>query len=93
MGVFVYITKKEPVVNSLALERCGCYLKFVIFKLISTHISSISYESGLRWMIQISLMIGQLLFELWIGAIRQQAITRANVDPDFVPIWRHWAKS
>ena len=33
-----------------------------------------------------SFMTSQHWFELWIGAIRQQNITWANVDPD---LWRH----
>ena len=33
-------------------------------------------------------MICQLWFRLWLGAVRQQAITWANVDPDFC---RHMA--
>ena len=39
--------------NSLAPRRCGCYLKSVIFKLVSMiNILSISYEIVLRWMPQ-----------------------------------------
>ena len=35
-----------------------------------------------------SLMVSQHWFRWWIGAVRQQAITWANVDPDFC---RHMA--
>ena len=35
-----------------------------------------------------SLVISQQWFRQWLGAVKQQAITWANVDPD---LWRHMA--
>ena len=32
-----------------------------------------------KWIL---LIISQYWFRLWLGAVRQQAFTRANVDPD-----------
>ena len=41
------------VINSLAPEKCGCNLKLVVFKLISTlDIFSIPCEIALGWMPQ-----------------------------------------
>ena len=39
-----------------------------------------SHDNALRWMPQTSLMISQHWFRSWLCAIRQQAITWANVD-------------
>ena len=45
----------------------------------------ISPEIALRWLL---LDLNDDEFKLWLGAVRQQAITRANVDPD---LCRHMA--
>ena len=53
----IYLLKKnwcwignKPFFNSLAPGRCGCYLKLVIFKLVSRiNIMSISCKIVLRW--------------------------------------------
>ena len=45
-------------------------------------------ELPLRWLTRNSLVMSQHWFKLWLGAIRQQAITWANVDPD---VCRHLA--
>ena len=69
---------KLAAINSLAPGRCESNIESIIFEFMSSWlIFSISCEIALRWMLQIFLqMIG------WGNAIRQQAITRANVDPN-----------
>ena len=46
----------------------------------------ISYEIGLKWITL--LVISQQWFKKWLGAVRQQHITWAIVDPD---LYRHMA--
>ena len=54
----------------------------VIFKLIlEVDILSISWEIAFVQMLQNPLMMSQHWFREWLGAVRQQAITWANVDP------------
>ena len=72
-----------PCINSLILGGFGYSLKLVNFKLISMiNILSIFSEIAIRWMPLMSLIISQHWFRQWLGAVRQQAITLANVDPD-----------
>ena len=70
--------------NSLAPGRCGSNFKNTCYKLISWAFCQIA----LRWMSQNTMMISQHWFSSWLGAVRQQAITWANVDPD---LWHHMA--
>ena len=76
-------TKQQKLQNSLAPGRCSKNIELGIFKLISTiHTLSISCEIALRWMPQDLLMISQHRYRLWLGGVRQQAITWASDDPD-----------
>ena len=68
--------------NSLAPKRWGCKLKLVILILISSiYILSNSCEIAIRWMSLKLTDDSSTLFQLWLGALRQQAITWINVDP------------
>ena len=70
-------------INLLAPGRCGCNLELVFFKLISRKdVFSISCEIALGECLETSLMISQHWFRNWLGAIKQQAITWANSDPN-----------
>ena len=67
-------------VNSLAPGRCYWNPKLVSFKLISRiNILSISCKIAIRWRSQ---ELTDDKSRLWLGTVRQQAITWANVDPD-----------
>ena len=69
--------------NSFVPKRCGSNFKSMIFKLI--------IQTVLAWALAVKLLSGkyhrtllmrnQHWFRLWLGAIRQQAITWSNVDP------------
>ena len=66
-----------------------CNHKLVIFKLISRiDIFGIYCELALRWMPQDFTNIKSTLVQEWLGAMRQQTITWARVDPD---LCRHMA--
>ena len=73
----------RTLVNSLALGNLDAILKMEFSILFYWLVSS-----GLLMMIpsdechRTLLIISQHWFRLWLGAVRQQAITRANVDPD-----------
>ena len=74
------------IVNSLTPGRCGSDFQRVIFKLIMQNSSLGTHcEIALRWMPQ-SLInkksTTQHWFRLWLGAVREQVITWANVYPD-----------
>ena len=79
--------------NSLAAGRCGSDVQLAIFNVISRiDILSISFEIALRWMPHY--LTGDLLTLVQVGAIRQQAITWAIVDPDLCcHIALHWPQS
>ena len=70
-------------INTLAPGRYCCNFKSVIFKhkswihqeLISWNWSQVHAAENLWWW-------GQHWFRLWLGALRQQAITWSNVDLD-----------
>ena len=71
--------------------RCSCDLKLVIFKLMSRiytlFLSISSSELALGWMPQEFNILSRpsvlsTLVRKWLGAVRQQAITRANADSD-----------
>ena len=70
-------------VNSLASGRYGSDLKTMIFICIIQNGSlSTPYEIALRWMLKNLTKRSQHRLRYWLGAIRQQAITCTNVDPD-----------
>ena len=76
-------------INSFAPGRCGLSLKSEIFKPVSRiDILSIFYGITLSECHKASLMISQHWFKWWLVAVRQQAITWANVNPD---LWCHMA--
>ena len=71
--------------NPLAPGRFEWNFRSVIIKLISVIGAwGISSEIAIRWMpFHLTwLAISQLWFRQWLGAVRQQAITWANVDPE-----------
>ena len=70
-----------PCGNSFTLGNMVMILK------LNPHIIWIKFMSNsceidLSWMAQNTLMKCQHWFRRWLGAVRQQAITWANVDPD-----------
>ena len=69
--------------NSLAPGKFVWNFRHVIFKQILV-IDSWGISVKLPWYEChcTSLMISQYWFRLWLGVVRQQAITWANVDPD-----------
>ena len=69
--------------NSLAPRKFEWQIRQVIFILILLIDGwGISCEIALRWMSHWTLgMVSQHWFRQWLGAIRQQSITLANVDP------------
>ena len=72
-------------INSLA-PGFEWNFRYLIFRIISVIGGwDISCELALRWM-SLDLTGGQHWFRQWLGAVRQQAITWANVDPN---ICRH----
>ena len=74
---------KAPFVNSLAPRRCECDSKNVFsilfYWLVSSDLHIIMPSDECH---RTSLMINSHWFRLWLGAVRQQAITWANVDQD-----------
>ena len=76
-------------INSLAHGKFEWNFRHVIYKQILVIDGwGISCEIALLWMSLASLMISQHWFRWWLGAVRQQVITWANVDPD---LCRHMA--
>ena len=70
-------------VNSLAPGRFQFNFRKVNFKLIIVNGGwCISYEIALRWMPQDLTDDSQHWFRLWLGAVRQEANTWADVGPD-----------
>ena len=49
--------------------------------------TDVSQSDDCRWTF---LNINKNWFKAWLGAVKQQASTRANDDPD-IAIWRHLA--
>ena len=75
--------------NSFISGGCDIGYKDVTFKLIlQIDIKSIYWEIALMWMPQNLLLISHHWFRFWLGAVKQQAITWANVDPDLF-LWCH----
>ena len=76
--------------NSLAPRRCDCNIKLIVFKLISrVGILSTSCEIALT-QVNAALMISNSWFRLWLGAVRQQFITKTKADwTKSVTIWSH----
>ena len=78
MQVLIYLF-----VNSLAPGRFQFNFRQVIFKLISVNGGwGISYEIALRWMPLDLTGDKSTLVQVMAGAVRKQAITCTNVDPD-----------
>ena len=80
-----YRLQLEPIknnFNSLASGRCGRNFKSIIFKLIihSSSLGTVKLLSGERH--RNSLVGSRHWFRYWLGVIRHQAITWANVDPN-----------
>ena len=61
-------------INSLAPARCSRNFKSIIFKLLTVKLLSGECHRKL-------LTRSQYWFRQWLGAVRQQTITWANVDP------------
>ena len=75
--------------NSLTPGRCVSHFKSIIFKLIVQNYSlRTHFEIALSWMPQNLTNEKSTLVREWLGAVTQQAITLANVDPD---LCRHMA--
>ena len=84
----LHIFNRTLQVNSLAPGTWGCNLKLVIFSKL--------YQGQISWVFLVtlssgeyhktSLMSSQHWFRLWLGAVRQQAITWTNVDQ---VLWCH----
>ena len=73
----------QSTVNLLAPWRSEFNLRWVIFKLsLVINGLAISGEIALKWMSQELTDDVWTLVQEWLGVVRQQAITWANVDPD-----------
>ena len=79
----------DPHWSITANERCGSIFTSVFFKLILwNHILSTSCEIGHKWVAQ-----NPIGFKYWPGAIRQKAITLANVDLGLCPFMSSLGRS
>ena len=69
-------------ISPWSLGDVDAILNGIPFSILCYWLVSSSLDNALRWMPHDLLMISQHLFRQWLGAIRQQVIAWANIDPD-----------
>ena len=89
LQMYAYVSSEKismyKVTLTINVEQCvSCKCRYSI--MIQSYIHKMTDRRALRDDPGISLMISQHRFRSWLGAIRQQAITWVNVDPD---LWHH----